>query len=557
MRRLLARIRARLARLSRLARVAPAALVATAGLGGCSLVLGFEDTTLRSGADAGPSDSGGPADEGGPRPDAGASGLSVKPTSLVIRRGAGVDLTVDLARGADVTGPVTARLSGLPAGVTAASATLAPNETTAVVHLTATATATLGPATITLNADGSPLPPVSIPLLVADLPGSLDVTFDSDGLVSDPSRGVGSTFLAASVQADGKIIAAGGAAAAGAALNGWVIRRYDSNGVPDTTFNTATSAAGVAPAEGQAQAIAVDAKGNIVCVGFTQPAPTRQLTIVRLLSTGALDKTFGGTGIVRIPGEPPATGSFGFGVAVQPDGAIVVAGERRDLVGGNLAGIVTRFLESGARDTTFNGGATVVTANTRFVGVSGDADGFLVGGSTIGGSLPSYFATRRTAQGLIDATFGSGGTAAFGNTYRANAFARLADGSFALVGDVASGAAGYTAGVATPKGLGVFARAYGNATGAGFFGIAVQADGNIIAAGHTAVTNGEARVQRLLPTGDKDVAFGTAGTATIEAAGTANGIDVTLFAAAVQPDARILVAGNRTNAGAVIYRLWP
>ena len=531
MRRLLARIRARLARLSRLARVAPAALVATAGLGGCSLVLGFEDTTLRSGADAGPSDSGGPADEGGPRPDAGASGLSVKPTSLVIRRGAGVDLTVDLARGADVTGPVTARLSGLPAGVTAAS-----------------------PATITLNADGSPLPPVSIPLLVADLPGSLDVTFDSDGLVSDPSRGVGSTFLAASVQADGKIIAAGGAAAAGAALNGWVIRRYDSNGVPDTTFNTATSAAGVAPAEGQAQAIAVDAKGNIVCVGFTQPAPTRQLTIVRLLSTGALDKTFGGTGIVRIPGEPPATGSFGFGVAVQPDGAI---GERRDLVGGNLAGIVTRFLESGARDTTFNGGATVVTANTRFVGVAGDADGFLVGGSTIGGSLPSYFATRRTAQGLIDATFGSGGTAAFGNTYRANAFARLADGSFALVGDVASGAAGYTAGVATPKGLGVFARAYGNATGAGFFGIAVQADGNIIAAGHTAVTNGEARVQRLLPTGDKDVAFGTAGTATIEAAGTANGIDVTLFAAAVQPDARILVAGNRTNAGAVIYRLWP
>ncbi|MDB4979785.1 MAG: toxin [Myxococcales bacterium] len=533
-------------------------VAALAGMAGCAVVLGFEDTTVRTGGDGGTVDGGGPGNEGGTPNDSGASHLSVKPTSLVLRRGGSADLTVDLARGAELTGTVTARLSGLPAGVAAAPATLAPAATTAIVHLTALASATLGPATITLDADGSGLPSIPIPLLVADPAGSLDVTFDADGHVSDPSRGVGSTFLALAVQPDGQIIAAGGAAAMGATLAGWVIRRYAANGVPDTAFNAQTGAAGVSPVEGQAQAVAVDGKGNIVCVGFTLPAPGRQLTIVRLLPSGALDKTFGGTGIVRLPTEVPATASFGLGVAVQPDGAIVVAGSRRDTVGTTESGIVTRFLENGARDTTFNAGATIAVAGARFVGVALDGDGLLVGGSTIGGALPSYFATRRSARGVVDPTFGSGGTAAFGNTYRANAFARLADGSIALVGDIQQGStAGYTAGVATPKGVAVFARAYGNAAGAGFFGIAVQADGQIIAAGHTATTNGEARVERILPDGNKDGTFGTAGTATIEAAGTANGIDVTLFAAAVQADGRILTAGNRTNAGAVIYRLWP
>jgi uncharacterized delta-60 repeat protein len=548
-----ARIRASFARLATLA-----SLATLAGMAGCSLVLGFEDTTARAAGDGGSVDGGGPVMEGGPPVDAGASHLSVKPTALVVRRGASVDLTVDLARGAELTGTtVTAQLSGLPTGVSAAPATIAPPATTAVVHVAAAANATLGSATIMLAADGTALAPIAIPLLVADPPGALDVTFDADGVVSDPSRGLASTFLALAVQPDGKLIAAGGAAAMSTTLAGWVVRRYAANGVPDTAFNALTSAAGTSPVDGQVQAVAVDAKGNIVCVGFTLPAPGEQLTVMRLLPTGALDKTFGGNGIVRLPTEVPMTGTFGLGVAVQPNGAIVVAGSRRDNAGTTESGIITRFLQNGARDTTFSGGVTIAVAGARFVGVAADGDGFLVGGSTIGGALPSYFATRRSAQGVLDPAFGSGGNASFGNTYRANAFARLADGSIALAGDVQQGAAGYTAGVATPKGAPVFARAYGAGANAGFFGIAVQADGPIIAAGHTASPNGEARVERILPDGNKDTTFGSGGTTVIEAAGTANGIDVTLFAAAVQADGRILAAGNRTNAGAVIYRLWP
>jgi hypothetical protein len=101
----------------------------------------------------------------------------------------------------------------------------------------------------------------------------------------------------------------------------------------------------------------------------------------------------------------------------------------------------------------------------------------------------------------------------------------------------------------------VFARGYGNAVGAGFFGVAVQNDGRIVAAGHR-LPNGEARVGRLLVDGTPDPSFSDAGTAIVEPAGSPSS-DVSLFAAAVQADGRILVAGNRSNAGAIVFRLWP
>ena len=537
------------------------AVLTLGSIGGCAAVLGFDDTTLRSGdggdlRDGGTEEGGPPGDGGGPRGDGGKSRLTTQPASIIVRRGASADLAVELARESDVTGAVTVRLSELPTGVLATTVTLPPGITAGSVKITATASAALGEKTITVNADGTTLVPAVVPLLVADPAGSLDTTFDADGLSSDASRGAGSTFFSLALQPDAMIVAAGAAGPAPSTLSGWIVRRYTASGAADAAFTTTTSGAAVLPANGEARAVAIDKQGNIVCAGFSQAAPAQQLTVVRLLPTGALDTTFGG-GVVRVAAEVPASASFAYGLAVQTDGAVVVVGSRRELVSGVESGIIIRFKENGARDATFNGGATVVTPNARFVGVAVDAAGILVGGSTVGTPLPSYFATRRTAVGAVDATFGSGGTASFGNTYRANGFARLADGSVALVGDVTQGAAGYTAGVATAKGSAVFARAYANATGAGFFGIGVQADGRIIAAGHTAVNNGEARLERILSDGNKDATFGVAGTAILEPAGTPNGFDVTLFSAAVQVDGRILAAGNRSNAGASVYRLWP
>jgi uncharacterized delta-60 repeat protein len=529
---------------------------------GCAAILGFEETKLGpSSGEAGIPDeeAGIPPDEGGaPDGDSGVpeAGLTMVPASPIVRRGATTDVTVTVVRGSSTTTSITLRLSSLPVGVTATTMTLAEGATTGTLKLTAAASATLGPRNITLTADGTSLPPVEIPLLVADAAGALDTTFDNDGVALDPSTGDGATFFAVGAQADRRIVAVGSGAPPTA---GWLIRRYAIDGVPDTAFNGLASAAAAGLA-GEARALAVDAAGNVVIVGSSTPDPDaplapRQLTVVRLKPSGALDGTFGG-GIVRpLVAESPG-GSSGLSVAVQADGAVLVAGSSRDLVGGE-SGVLARLKPNGTRDGSFNGGASFAVAGARFVGVSTDGAGVLVAGSTTKGALPSYIVSRRTASGANDPTFGAGGFATFGNTFGANASARLPDGSVAIVGDVQPGGGAYTAGVANGSGGAQFVRSFGSAAGAGFFGVAVQSDGRIIAAGHTAVVDGEARVARILTTGSPDTSFSDGGAAVLEPAGSANGVEVTLFGAVVQPDGRILVAGNRSNAGAAIYRLWP
>lgn len=145
--------------------------LATLSLGsvwGCAAVLGFEETTLRPDGDAdvveGGTIEGGTVD-GGPRPDGGSSRLTTQPPSVIVRRGGTADLAVELARGSDVTGAVTIRLSALPTGVTSTTATLAPGVTTGTLKISASASAALGPRTITVNADGTSLPAALVPLL--------------------------------------------------------------------------------------------------------------------------------------------------------------------------------------------------------------------------------------------------------------------------------------------------------------------------------------------------------------------------------------------------------
>ena len=124
---MIARVRALLT--PRLAFVLGLATLSLGSVWGCAAVLGFEETTLRSDSDANLVEGGtveGGTVEGGPLPDGGSSRLTTQPPSVIVRRGGTADLAVELARGSDVTGAVTIRLSALPTGVTATTATLAP-----------------------------------------------------------------------------------------------------------------------------------------------------------------------------------------------------------------------------------------------------------------------------------------------------------------------------------------------------------------------------------------------------------------------------------------------
>jgi len=536
--------------------VALAALVGGAGAFGCAALLGFEDTTLREGSEGGvlPGEDGGTTDGGGP-PDAGSSAISVTPARPVLRRGGSLELAVDVVRSGTSTGALTATLVDLPAGVVAEPLTIPPGTSKGVVKLVATAAAALGVATTRLTVTGaSPeLTPLEVPLLVADPAGAVDTTFDTDGVAIDATKALTGTFYALAVAGDGSIIA-GGAGNGAAANAGWMLRRFSAAGAADAAFTTA--AAPGLPTNNEIRAVAIDGTGRIVVAGASVPPIGAQaiLTVARFTAAGALDVTFGG-GVVRIPAAETPLGSSAFAVAVQTTGAIVVAGSRNDAAG--QTGIVLRFTDTGARDTTFNAGATVTVADTRLVGIAIEPTGnMVIGGTTTQGSPAAYVVTRRTSTGGVDGTFGVQGVATFAAGSRANAFVRMPNGPFALAGDVRTGAAAYTAGLASPTGAPLFARSVTmSATGA-FNALAAPDEATIIAAGHATGANGEARVERLLADGGaKDPAFGDAGTSLLDPG--ANGFDLSLFAAAIQKDGRILVGGNRSNAGAVIYRLWP
>ncbi len=520
-------------------------------LGGCALVLGFEDTTLRTG-DGGASDD---ADLGidGASLDGAPSRLSTEPTSIVVRRGTTTQVKVTLDRGSDVSGAVTAKLDELPMGVTSAPATIAEGSTSTTLDVVAAADAPYGSSNVELSVDVPGLPPLSLSLLVAGVAGAIDTSFDGDGFIADATRGAIATFYALAIQPDGKIVAAGVGTAGVGNQTGWFVKRFNVDATPDATFTT--NAAAAVPVNGNARAIAIDAQGKIVLCGTSGTGAGAQLTLVRLDAEGKIDPTFA-TGTVKLVAGDAPLGSTGAGVAIAPNGDIVAVGTRAELQ--DSTGVVMRFKANGTRDPTFNGGAVLLVPKARLFSAAIEAQGAIItGGTNNAGAATSYVVTKRLPTGAADQTFGAAGVANFGAGLRARAFVRLPDGTFFLAGDATQPANQYSAGLTNAAGAQIFARAIGPGANAGYFAAAPGGEGRILVAGHTGPPNGEARVDRLFPDAGRDTSFGTQGTAVIEPGGLANGFDVTLFALGSQTDGRILVAGNKTNAGAVIYRLWP
>jgi uncharacterized delta-60 repeat protein len=120
---------------------------------------------------------------------------------------------------------------------------------------------------------------------------------------------------------------------------------------------------------------------------------------------GDLDPSFGVGGKVVLPfGDEP----FGRGVAIQPDGRIVVAGS-----GGDPARFtVSRLLPDGAPDPSFGAGGTVTTAIDEFAearSVAVQPDGKIVAVGSAKGAVNGDFAfVRYGADGTPDPGFGGG-----------------------------------------------------------------------------------------------------------------------------------------------------
>jgi uncharacterized delta-60 repeat protein len=212
--------------------------------------------------------------------------------------------------------------------------------------------------------------------------------------------------------------------------------------------------------------------------------------VARLTAGGALDPAFGDGGI--------ATSDFGgddFGLAMarQANGRILVAGQSSPTVPTDetLGAIVTRLRAIGELDPDFAGDGRLTlpgTSNARAVLVQ-PQDGKIVVAGTADGSQ-KMTVTRLMRNGSPDPTFDADGTATIG----------------------------FPAVLTT--------------------GAVLQPDGRIVVAGSS---SGDFAVARLNSNGSPDATFGTAGKVTVDFGG-----PTFANAVALQPNGRIVVAGQRT-----------
>lgn len=519
-------------------------LVVSAGL--CALGACTGDEPVAGALDAGTKDGAlpeaAPPGEGG----VGSPKLAAGVPRAMLRQGGTVEVALTLTRDG-LEGDVAVSVTGLPKGVTAEPAAFAGTSTTAKLVLKASADATLGDVSLTIEAKGAPA--LTFPLLVAGASGTLDTTFDTDGILYLPlTIGV---LHALSVSSDGSIVVAGGKDLYNG--GGWTAARFAANGATDLAFDAAVRSA--LPAGGQARAMVVDStSGKLVLAGNSGTSPERT-TIVRLLPTGAGDSGFGKQGLAVSDAFSDRFGSIAHAVAVLPNGDVVVAGQRKQESGAAL-GFVEKYIQSGVIDRGFVGYTTA--ADAIFSGLfQVGSGGWIVTGTDLAKDPRTMLAVKLRPDGTADSTFGATGKT-LGADCNGSAAALTPTGDVLIAGRRQTGPALATClGRVNTSGAGgvgyeiTFGSPVSPETG-----VAITPDDRVYVGSSGGPLEGsrEATIQRFDSRGASDATFGAQGKARIPA--TAAGF-TSISALATLPDGRLLVLGNDNNKSPFVARYWP
>lgn len=266
--------------------------------------------------------------------------------------------------------------------------------------------------------------------------GSLDNSFGSGGVVTYDS-GDDDYAYAVAIQHDGRIVVAGGS------YNGSdydiAVLRLNDNGAFDSNFGSA----GVATYDGEndfGYGMALQGDGKIVVVGGTYKGIKSDALVVKFHGNGSLDNTFGAAGAVTFNGGGH---DYGHAVAIQSDGRIVVVGESSNGMDCDI--LVLRLLGNGSADDGFGAGGIVrYNSGHDECGFAAAvlADGrIVVVGCRHNGINCDALLMRLNANGSIDDTFGAGGIAVYDKGYDEFAYAAAVqpDGKMVVAGSVFDG----------------------------------------------------------------------------------------------------------------------
>ena len=185
------------------------------------------------------------------------------------------------------------------------------------------------------------------------------------------------------------------------------VSRYTADGKLDRTFGgfpggqTYPFPAGGIDFSQRYNAIAIAPDGKIVVAGESSGS----VLVIRFSANGILDTSFGVGGWTRLTIRSP--GDVGLGVAVQPDGKIVVVGNNSV----TLSGFVARLGDTGTLDASFNGGGTyllpIAAGVTDCRSVLLDGTRIVVGCTQTSGTVKDFLLLGLTTTGVVDTGFDS------------------------------------------------------------------------------------------------------------------------------------------------------
>jgi uncharacterized delta-60 repeat protein len=493
--------------------------------------------------------------------------------SIAVIQGGTVDIEITVTR-STFDGPITASASGLPAGVIPSPLVIPSGATTAKLTLSALASAAQGPTAITLSAssaDGAIHRDRTATLLVRGPAGTLDTTFGAAGKVLADIGTTGIAVQAAVIQPDGRVVVGGQSdndfVAVRLAASGVLDGTYGANGVVTVDLKSATGVASTDTAGG----MALTSSGQAVLGGYRANGGENTYGVARLTAAGALDTTFDGDGYSTPSFVPAGANSeLAFGVAVQTDGRVLIAGSVTSAPAAKSSAIIARFKTNGALDDTFGIGASgFFSGHSRAdsadscESVTVAADGKILvacsADESAGGGNPLPVVLRLLPTGQPDVAFGpaqSGYSTIALTGATAHNVHRLADGRSLLTGETPDGrifvarfqADGTVDSSFGPNGI-VFVAFSGAISGARS---ALDAAEHLVFA---AGLGNDLLVARLDAAGKLDPTFGSTGFVVTPAGAKAVGNNARV---AIAADGRIVAATN-LEAPSTLFavRLWP
>jgi uncharacterized delta-60 repeat protein len=348
--------------------------------------------------------------------------------------------------------------------------------------------------------------------------GSVDTSFGNNGVVNlQPSRATAPFgFFAMVIQPNGEIVAAAvtESSAEGKYENYVQLARVEANGALDTSFGsggfTTTSAVTLTPYNVTgplAVALALQSNGSILV------ASSYFNLLARFTHSGQLDSTFGSGGLVNLANPGPTSSSAPTQIVVENNGKILVASGGTTPTPLLQPGTISRYNSNGSLDTTFGTGGSVASVASASALVLGSSGAIEVAGSLTSkvnavpaGNDLGFGVEQYTASGVVNKAFGSGGAA-------------VADFG---AGDPLSGA----------------------------FAIAVQSNGEIVAAGAAAEGalnssfDSAFGLARFTPAGLLDTSFGTGGLVTTTLVSGSTDVYSYVNRLLIQSDGKIVAVGN-------------